>query len=214
MAAGSSPTCRRRSRRRGEADARIRDPRNPYLKRKVMRPLLRSYGVISTVTRSPASTRMRFLRILPEVWARIVWSLSSFTRNIALGSNSSTTPLNSIRSSLAIRPPVGASTKDKSGPENGLGHGHSQSLPAGAKQALPPDARKGKRKERHVSALFPHCSPWLVALPAPVRRCRRAGALSFRPVLGGSRPCEQPARAKLTPRAECPQRGPYRPYAC
>src|SRR5690349_297445 len=157
---------------------------------------------------------MRFLRILPEVWARIVWSLSSFTRNIALGSNSSTTPLNSIRSSLAIRPPVGASTKDESGPENGLGHGHSRCLPAGAKQALPPDARKGKRKERHVSALFPHCSPWLVALPAPVRRCRRAGALSFRPVLGGSRPCEQPARAKLTPRAECPQRGPYRPYAC
>src|SRR4029079_4203304 len=77
-----------------------------------------------TVTRSPASTRMRFLRILPEVWARIVWSLSSFTRNIALGSSSDTPPVNSIRSSLAIRPPVGIEGLKR--PENGLRKGFSQ----------------------------------------------------------------------------------------
>src|SRR5689334_4718805 len=58
---------------------------------------------------------MRFLRILPEVWARIVWSLSSFTRNIALGSSSDTTPVNSIRSSLAIRPPAGENVKKAAG---------------------------------------------------------------------------------------------------
>src|SRR5918994_2613793 len=67
---------------------------------------------------------MRFLRILPEVWARIVWSLSSFTRNLALGSSSDTTPVNSIRSSLAIRPPVGIEELKR--PENGLWKGFSQ----------------------------------------------------------------------------------------
>src|SRR4029450_9189526 len=91
---------------------------------KVRRPLGGSSVVISRVTRSPASTRMRFLRILPEVWARIVWSLSSFTRNIALGSSSDTTPVNSIRSSLAIRPPVGIEGIKR--PENGLQKGFSQ----------------------------------------------------------------------------------------
>src|SRR3954447_11912867 len=69
-----------------------------------MRPLLRSYGVISTLTRSPASTRIRFLRILPLVWARIECSLSNFTRNMALGRSSITVPLNSIISSFDIRP--------------------------------------------------------------------------------------------------------------
>ena len=34
--------------------------------RKLIRPLVRSYGVISTVTRSPASIRIRFFFILPE----------------------------------------------------------------------------------------------------------------------------------------------------
>src|SRR5579875_3328165 len=47
---------------------------------------------------------MRFLRILPLVWARITWSLSSFTRNIAFGNSSVTVPENSIISSLDICP--------------------------------------------------------------------------------------------------------------
>src|SRR6266404_750821 len=45
---------------------------------------------------------MRFLRILPEVWARTSWLLSSLTRNIAFGSSSVTVPENSMRSSFAI----------------------------------------------------------------------------------------------------------------
>src|SRR5437763_8828823 len=67
-----------------------------------MRPLVRSYGVISTRTWSPASTRMRFLRIRPAVWAMISCSFSSLTRNVAFGSSSVTTPGNSNSSSFAI----------------------------------------------------------------------------------------------------------------
>src|SRR5215472_3421887 len=68
-----------------------------------MRPLVKSYGVISTRTLSPASTRMRFLRMRPAVWAMISCSFSSLTRNVAFGSNSVTTPGNSKSSSFAIR---------------------------------------------------------------------------------------------------------------
>src|ERR1051326_355977 len=67
-----------------------------------MRPLVRSYGVISTRTLSPASTRMRFLRMRPAVWAMISCSFSSLTRNVAFGSSSVTTPGNSSSSSFAI----------------------------------------------------------------------------------------------------------------
>src|SRR5262245_7033690 len=71
-----------------------------------MRPLVRSYGVISTRTLSPASTRMRFLRMRPAVWAMISCSFSSLTRNVAFGSSSVTTPGNSSSSSFAIRNPA------------------------------------------------------------------------------------------------------------
>src|SRR5215510_2496846 len=71
-----------------------------------MRPLVRSYGVISTSTLSPASTRMRFLRMRPAVWAMISCSFSSLTRNVAFGSSSVTTPGNSKSSSFAIRSPA------------------------------------------------------------------------------------------------------------
>src|SRR6185369_14416863 len=68
-----------------------------------MRPLVRSYGVSSTRTSSPVRTRMRFLRILPAVWPRISWPFSRRTRNIALGSSSTTCPRISSNSSLAKR---------------------------------------------------------------------------------------------------------------
>src|SRR3954452_18162919 len=71
-----------------------------------MRPLVRSYGVISTSTSSPVSTRIRFLRILPAVWPRTSWPFSSFTRNIALGNSSTTCPRISSNSSLAKRGPL------------------------------------------------------------------------------------------------------------
>src|ERR1700722_13693016 len=48
---------------------------------------------------------MRFLRILPAVWAIISWSpVSSFTRKVAFGSSSLTVPGNSNSSSFAIPP--------------------------------------------------------------------------------------------------------------
>src|SRR3954453_6027191 len=68
-----------------------------------MRPLVRSYGVISTSTSSPVRTRMRFLRIFPAVWPRTSWPFSRRTRNIALGSSSTTCPRISSNSSLAKR---------------------------------------------------------------------------------------------------------------
>src|SRR3982751_5931004 len=66
-----------------------------------MRPLVRSYGVSSTSTSSPVRTRMRFLRIFPAVWPRTSWPFSRRTRNIALGSSSTTCPRISSNSSLA-----------------------------------------------------------------------------------------------------------------
>src|SRR5689334_5529188 len=71
-----------------------------------MRPLVRSYGVSSTSTSSPVSTRMRFLRILPAVWPRISWPFSRRTRNIAFGSSSTTCPRISSNSSLAKCPSI------------------------------------------------------------------------------------------------------------
>src|SRR5262249_19707631 len=59
------------------------------------------------MTLSPVSTRMRFLRILPAVWAMISWPFCSCTRKVALGSNSLTMPSNSRSSSFAIRPLAG-----------------------------------------------------------------------------------------------------------
>src|SRR6202042_1085323 len=73
-----------------------------------MRPLVRSYGVISIITLAPVRTRMRFLRILPAVWAMISWPFCKRTRKVALGSNSLTVPSNSSNSSLAIDPQLGA----------------------------------------------------------------------------------------------------------
>jgi hypothetical protein len=68
-----------------------------------MRALPRSYGDISTFTRSPTLMRMKFLRILPEIWASTSWPLGSATRNIVPGKTCVTEPVNSIGSSFAKR---------------------------------------------------------------------------------------------------------------
>lgn len=47
--------------------------------------------------------RMKFLRILPEMWARTSWPLGNATRNIVPGRTCVTVPLNSIGSSFATR---------------------------------------------------------------------------------------------------------------
>src|SRR5690349_754157 len=67
-----------------------------------MRPLVRSYGESSMVTRSPARTRMRLRRSLPARWASTVRSWSSWTLNRPLGNFSTTVPVTSILSSLLI----------------------------------------------------------------------------------------------------------------
>src|SRR3972149_3492102 len=43
--------------------------------------------------------RMKFMRIFPEMWARTLWPVSSWTRNMALGSGSTTVPSTSMASS-------------------------------------------------------------------------------------------------------------------
>ena len=73
-----------------------------------MRPRVKSYGDISTVTLSPGKMRIVCIRILPETWAVIICPLAvSFTLNTVLGSTSVTTPSHSITSLLArIIPPL------------------------------------------------------------------------------------------------------------
>lgn len=68
----------------------------------VMRPLSKSYGVISTRTRSPTFTQIRALRILPHTVANISCPFSNFTRNIVFGNLSSTVPVKTMTSSFAI----------------------------------------------------------------------------------------------------------------
>src|SRR6266849_4928355 len=46
--------------------------------------------------------RMKFIRILPDTWASTLWPFSSSTRNIALGSGSTTVPSTSIASSFGM----------------------------------------------------------------------------------------------------------------
>src|SRR6266508_1149518 len=63
-----------------------------------MRPLLRSYGLSSTSTLSPGTTRMKFMRIFPEMCARTACPFWSSTLNMALGRASETVPSTSITS--------------------------------------------------------------------------------------------------------------------
>src|SRR5215472_1553549 len=67
-----------------------------------MRPLLRSYGDRETVTVSPGRMRMKFLRILPAMWAMISCPLSSRTLNWVLARAATTFPCTWIDSSLAM----------------------------------------------------------------------------------------------------------------
>src|SRR3954453_16092688 len=78
-----------------------------------MRARSRSYGESSTRTRSPGRIRIRKRRILPATCPSTVWPLSSWTRNMAFGSASTTSPSNSTLSSLAMR---GAPYRQRPGP--------------------------------------------------------------------------------------------------
>ena len=70
-----------------------------------MRPFVRSWGLISTVTLSPVVILMKCLRILPEMWPRTSWPFVSRTRYIVAGSTFTTSPLATIRLlSFAMEP--------------------------------------------------------------------------------------------------------------
>jgi len=61
-----------------------------------MRALAVSYGDISIFTRSPIVSRMKRLRIFPEMCARTMRSFASATRNIVPGSTIMMVPSNTI----------------------------------------------------------------------------------------------------------------------
>lgn len=77
-------------------------PRRPQL-RKTMRPLVKSYGDISTVTRSPGKILIKFILILPETCAKTVCPLANSTLNCVLGKASLTVASSQMGSSFAIR---------------------------------------------------------------------------------------------------------------
>src|SRR2546430_6294695 len=67
-----------------------------------MRPRFKSYGLNSTKTLSPGTTRMKFIRIFPEMCARTACPFWSSTLNMALGRASETVPSTSITSLFAF----------------------------------------------------------------------------------------------------------------
>ena len=71
-----------------------------YLYRQIIRPRFGSYGVISTTTRSPGTIRMKFLRILPDTWARMTRPPSISTRNWVFARAWTTRPSTVIASSF------------------------------------------------------------------------------------------------------------------
>jgi len=73
---------------------------NGYFSRKVIRHLVKSYGLSSVRTLSPSRIWILFWRILPLICPNTTISFSSLTRNIELGRASSTTPIISIKSSF------------------------------------------------------------------------------------------------------------------
>src|SRR5215471_5980298 len=73
-----------------------------YRCRKVILPLVKSYGESSSVTLSPAKTRIRLRRSLPARCASTTRSCSNWTLKSPLGNFSNTVPVTSMLSSLLI----------------------------------------------------------------------------------------------------------------
>src|SRR5579883_1070270 len=71
-----------------------------------MRPLVRSYGEISSETRSPFMILMRLRRSRPAMVARMVLPASSSTENIPALNFSTTLPITSIASSFGKLVPI------------------------------------------------------------------------------------------------------------
>src|SRR5213593_1276569 len=71
-----------------------------------MRPRVRSYGEMATITLSPAMTRIRKRRIFPASVATTLCPFTSATRNVVLGSTSETVPSTSMASSFVMLIPL------------------------------------------------------------------------------------------------------------
>lgn len=74
--------------------------RGQFRTRNVMRPRVRSYGEISTFTRSPGMIRIKCFRIFPPMWANTSPPMSSSTMKVVFGRAVFTRPSTSIASSL------------------------------------------------------------------------------------------------------------------
>src|SRR3954463_227486 len=67
-------------------------------------PLVRSYGLISTITLSPGRILMKFILIFPDTWVSTewFWFFTRLTRNMAFGRDSFTIASTRIGSSFGI----------------------------------------------------------------------------------------------------------------
>src|SRR5262249_41953405 len=123
----------------------------------MIRPRVRSYGDSSTRTLSPGRMRMKFLRILPEMWARTWCLFSSSTLNIALGSGSTTVAMTSMASSLgiALRPHRRSAGRSQlAGPQDhgSLGLKGDGELEVGRSAAVERPHRPTVTIDRHLGA--------------------------------------------------------------
>src|SRR5690606_540364 len=78
----------------------------PYLRRRIILPRVKSYGLSSTSTLSPGRILMKLILILPEICASTWCPPSTSTRNMALGSGSVTTPSTSMLSCFGMQFPL------------------------------------------------------------------------------------------------------------
>jgi len=74
-----------------------------FLLRQVIRPRVKSYGDIWTVTLSPGRMRMKFILSFPEMCAKMTCPFPISTRKVVLGKDSTTVPSSSIMSLFAKR---------------------------------------------------------------------------------------------------------------
>src|SRR5579864_6846511 len=117
---------------------------------------------------------MRFLRILPAVWAMISCPFSSFTRKVALGRSSLTVHGNSRSSSFVIRPLCFAAAGECTEPTEKQGDPRVLDKKARrrGRGVSAVDAEKEKHSRRHGAQVF-LAAAWRIL---PVTKNRRSAA--------------------------------------
>ena len=138
--------------------------------------------MISTVTRSPGTMRMKFLRILPAMWARMRWPFSSSTMNWVLGSASTIRPSVLIGSSLGTR--ISCDEQRRPGAEL-VGTQNFRSCPPGRSSAVDRASNGGRGLEVRQRAGLgsPRADPAETALSYSIpddlnSRRRKQGAIA------------------------------------